>query len=218
MFLNWLRPFTDEWLAAPPQSAGQEEGARVLVETTTAPANRIAAVIDQMVVPQAVVGNNRLNQLGSERPLSLDNDPARATVSLMGAVAGTVDPKGLPYGVALTHVKMPDGQPLSVAFVVDTAEQRSKLMVEMGISPQAIFLIGSSEATQTREMAVSAAHRWLADVYQVEQAVDIGAEYPIALKIEAILKAVFGIKLTPQTIEVWNSFIEWAASVLKAQA
>jgi galactokinase len=139
---------------------------------------------------------------------------ATAAISAVGVVAGTADPKGLAYGVALTRVSASDGMPLPVAFVVETAQQKATLE-RMGVSGNAIFLAGTAEYPTAAE-AVTAANSWLGGVYGVGQVVDVGATRPIGRTIEQILSAVFGITISPETVALWDSFIDRATLALQA--
>ncbi len=146
--------------------------------------------------------------------------PSASTTSLsVGVIAGPVAdaqglPTGLAYGAALSRLTTPDGQAVPVVFVVDTADQKGKLMA-MGFTEGSVFLVGD-EATLTREAAVAAAGQWLTDVLKVGQVEKLGVDRPVTQTIQWILQNLFGIELTGESLSLWESFIDRATLALQA--
>ncbi len=166
----------------------------------------------------------RTNISGSNVPTGLElmlervSLPSADTASLsVGVMAGTLDGvKGLAIGAALSRVKTTDGQLLPVAFVVDTVQEKAKL-IEMGFSENSIFRIGDTAAnTPNRDSAIAAADFYLKQVYGVGQVEDVGVNRSVSGTLEQILLALFRIQLLPESLALWESFVDRATLALQA--
>ncbi|MCM8812158.1 MAG: hypothetical protein NC910_03795 [Candidatus Omnitrophica bacterium] len=140
---------------------------------------------------------------------------AKTEVPSIGVIAGTADPRGLAYGVALTRAVTPDGQPVPVVFVVATDGQKAKLQ-EMGITSGSIFQAGPEGEYPTVEAASRAASQWLSTAYGVGQVVELGVTRRIVMTLQQILENLFGIKLVSEALAVWEQFVDQATLALQA--
>ncbi len=144
-----------------------------------------------------------LAQLREERALLPSAPELSKTV---GFVAGP-HITGLALGSALLGKVTHAG-----AFLVESQAQASGLE-ELGVSRNLIIVIGSPEAP-TREGGITRARNLVIGMYQVSNVVELGTKGPVDQSLQQILKNLFGIELTPESIAVWQSFVEQVLGAL----
>ncbi len=202
-------------------TAAQREGDSSLADIarleTVSAGNRVSRIASypQPVVVQGA-GLENVPSAAEDLMLGKASLPSAETARVsVGVMAGTLNnARGLAVGAVLSRVRMADGQSVPVAFVVDTQKQKGKL-VAMGFSSNSVFVIGDAE-TPDRDSAAQAAALHLTRVYGVGQIEDLGVNRPVPDLIEQILLNLFGIRLTPESLALWESFIDQATLALQA--
>lgn len=135
---------------------------------------------------------------------------AAPILSPVGLVAGP-HATGLAYGVAF------EGKVTNaVAFIVEKPEHAAGLE-ELGFSPNAIFMVGSSEYP-TLDSAITAAQESLAALWGVSNAVELGTRGPVNQVLQQILENLFGIKLEEGDVAIWQTFIERVLGAFSSMA
>ncbi|MBI3615000.1 MAG: hypothetical protein HY211_00610 [Candidatus Omnitrophica bacterium] len=176
------------------------------------------------VLPSTDAGMEEVAANGSARPVDAEVllrdkvrlESASSAVSWVGAIAGPHE-SGLAYGVALSAVKTPDRQQsLPVAFVV-LNEKEADLVRKLAPSGT-IFLVGSPEYP-TVQIAVQKAEEWLVQIMEVKvpEELKLGtAGQPVSSLIQNLLRDIFGIEVTPESLEMWRGFIRDATLAFQA--
>ncbi|MCM8812157.1 MAG: DUF4954 family protein [Candidatus Omnitrophica bacterium] len=141
---------------------------------------------------------------------------ARSQLGSVGVVASNAaDRRGLALGLALMRAVTADGQPVPVAFVVETANQKATL-IEMGVTSTSIFQAGLEGEYPSVEDANRAANQWLTIAYGVGQVVELGVTQRILQTLQQILANIFKVVLTPESLAVWERFVGDATLALQA--
>lgn len=125
------------------------------------------------------------------------------------AIAGSFDLHGLALGAALSHVTRNGQMAVQVAFVVENDAEAD--LIRREASPAAT-IFSASEYGGSYKTALSMARQFL------EGAVELGTDEPVSRTLEDLLRSLFFIKLAPDSIKIWNSFIERVTGALSAQA
>jgi len=98
-----------------------------------------------------------------------------------------------------------------------TSPAQAAGLEEMGVSRTAIFVIGSPDFP-TRAVAIQAANDWVVITAGVSNVVELGTRGPVDPSLQQVLKNLFGIELTPETLALWQSFVEQVLGALAQMA
>ncbi len=193
------------------EAVGRERVAEMLVQQAVHRYNAINSVDPDYEVWRPFAKPGELSQRLAE---ALRGHPASFTKGGQRFICGPHDPLGLALGAALSHVVGPDGQPIPVVLIVRSAEERE--LARQLAAPGTLIITVGHEGDQDpysyhgeMQVALDAARDQLQGT-TMGPVHELGTTEPVPAGVQQRLEAEYGIVIRPESMAVWNDFIDRA--------